>query len=279
MANNWFEIVKGDESVYAFCEHKHAQWVHSFLILGSNLSILFDTGLGVCDIREAIKPYLNTPLMVISSHAHFDHIGNNHLFNEVYGHCTDYSLRIAKNGISHELLDGQYDEWNFEGGYPEGFSGTEFETKPYNLKPLDDGQKIDLGDRELEVLYMPGHSDDGIMLWDEKNGNLFTGDSYYSGGLYLYFDDEVFGKSDINDYYNAIKRINAHCKDVNMLCVSHNPDSFHAGNTQLKELEQGLDALMAGEVPPEPWNLPCGNSYYNNDGKRIVLPHCSIIYR
>ena len=80
--SDWFEIRKGDDTVYAFCEHKHAQWVHSFLILGEKRSVLFDTGLGVCNIEEAIGPHLKTPLLVVNSHAHFDHIGNNWRFPE-----------------------------------------------------------------------------------------------------------------------------------------------------------------------------------------------------
>lgn len=278
MANNWFEIVKGDENVYAFCEHKHAQWVHSFLILGKNLSVLFDTGLGVYDIREVINQYLHTPLMVVSSHAHFDHIGNNHLFDNVYGHCTEYSSKIANNGISHKLLDGQYDECNFADGYPGNFDGTKFEIKPYKLNSLADGQKIDLGDRELEILYTPGHSDDCIMLWDKKSGNLFTGDSYYSGGLYLYFNDEVFGKSDIFAYYDSIKKVISHCQGIKKLCVSHNPEAFHQGSTQLFELKAGLDKLMSGKLIPEELELPCGKDYYDN-GKCVQLTHCSLIYR
>lgn len=104
---DWYEIRKGDDTVYAFCEHKHAQLVHSFLILGEKLSVLFDTGLGVCNIEEAIGPHLKTPLLVVNSHAHFDHIGNNWRFPEVYGHITDFSGKIACEGVSHEKLEGQ----------------------------------------------------------------------------------------------------------------------------------------------------------------------------
>lgn len=277
--SDWFEIRKGDDTVYAFCEHKHAQWVHSFLILGEKRSVLFDTGLGVCNIEEAIGPHLKTPLLVVNSHAHFDHIGNNWRFPEVYGHITDFSGKIAREGVSHEKLEGQFDECNFSGGWPDGFDGSTFAIPPYTLKPLGDGEKIDLGDRSLEVLYCPGHSDDGIMLWDEQTGNLFTGDSYYSGGLYLYFDDDVYGKSDIKAYYDAITHITEHCKDIRKLCVSHNPDAFHEGSSQLIELHQGLEELMDGKLTPEPVDLPCGDSYYIGGGKRAVLPHCSIIYR
>lgn len=98
--NNWYEIRKGDDTVYAFCEHKHAQWVHSFLILGEKRSVLFDTGLGVCNIEEAIRPSLKTPLMVVNSHAHFDHIGNNWRFPEVYGHITVFEKNCTRRCLS-----------------------------------------------------------------------------------------------------------------------------------------------------------------------------------
>ena len=276
---DWFEVRKGDRTVYAFCEHKHSQWVHSFLILGEKRSVLFDTGLGVCDIKSEAEKLAGSPIMVVNSHAHFDHIGNNYRFSEVYGHKTAFSEKMASSGLSHEMLEGQFTEENFDGGWPEGFDGDSFYIKPYSLKPLEDGQLIDLGDRKLEVLYCPGHSDDGIMLWDSKMGNLYTGDSYYAGTLYLYFDDEVYGKSDIAGYYQAISRITEHCTGIKKLCVSHNPDAFHEGDSQLLELKDGLEKIMNGSAELEDWPLPCGSSYYEGNGKRFVLPHCSVLFR
>ncbi len=42
---------------------------------------------------------------------------------------------------------------------------------------LRDGEVIKAGDSSLEVIYMPGHSNDSILLYDKKNQILFAGDS------------------------------------------------------------------------------------------------------
>jgi glyoxylase-like metal-dependent hydrolase (beta-lactamase superfamily II) len=46
---------------------------------------------------------------------------------------------------------------------------------------LEDGDVIDLGDRLLEVLHVPGRSPGGIALWEAETGSLFTSDMLYDG--------------------------------------------------------------------------------------------------
>jgi len=48
---------------------------------------------------------------------------------------------------------------------------------------IDEGDRIDLGDRSFAVLHLPGHSPGSIGLWDEANGLLFSGDAVYDGPL------------------------------------------------------------------------------------------------
>lgn len=42
--------------------------------------------------------------------------------------------------------------------------------------PLKDGDLIELGKRELETLWHPGHSPSDTLFWDEEHGILFSGD-------------------------------------------------------------------------------------------------------
>jgi glyoxylase-like metal-dependent hydrolase (beta-lactamase superfamily II) len=50
--------------------------------------------------------------------------------------------------------------------------------------PTDVG-KIDLGNRVLDVIPIPGHDVASIALYDRVTGNLLTGDSLYPGRLYV----------------------------------------------------------------------------------------------
>jgi glyoxylase-like metal-dependent hydrolase (beta-lactamase superfamily II) len=45
------------------------------------------------------------------------------------------------------------------------------------LRALDDGDRVDLGDRVLEALYTPGHASHHVALADSLTGAVFTGDA------------------------------------------------------------------------------------------------------
>jgi len=48
---------------------------------------------------------------------------------------------------------------------------------------LVNGQEIALGSAcNLKVLHTPGHTEGSICLYDEKRGQLFSGDTLFSGG-------------------------------------------------------------------------------------------------
>jgi glyoxylase-like metal-dependent hydrolase (beta-lactamase superfamily II) len=70
-------------------------------------------------------------------------------------------------------------------------------------RTLAEGDEVDLGDRRLTVLHLPGHSPGSIALWDEGAGALFTGDVIYDSGTLL---DELDG-SDIGDYMTSMERL------------------------------------------------------------------------
>jgi len=48
--------------------------------------------------------------------------------------------------------------------------------------PVDIGH-IDLGERVIDIISIPGHNDASIALYDRRTGNLTTGDSLYPGRL------------------------------------------------------------------------------------------------
>ena len=44
---------------------------------------------------------------------------------------------------------------------------------------------IELGDRTIDVIPIPGHEPAGIALFDRRTGVLLTGDTFYPGRLYV----------------------------------------------------------------------------------------------
>ena len=84
--------------------------------------------------------------------------------------------------------------------------GVELETfaqKPARVTRLiDEGHIIDLGDRQFEVLHLPGHSPGSIGLWEAATGTLFSGDAVYDGPLL----DELH-HSNVADYCTTMQRL------------------------------------------------------------------------
>jgi len=89
----WFTIKKINKNVWGIAELKHFEEVISYLVIGKNKALLFDTGLGIKNIKKEVLKITNLPIIVINSHRHFDHIGGNKLFQNILN--TD-SLRNIK---------------------------------------------------------------------------------------------------------------------------------------------------------------------------------------
>ena len=76
---------------------------------------------------------------------------------------------------------------------------------------------IDLGGRKLEVIYTPGHSNDHAALLDRKNRWLWTGDIFYTGGIYTYLPG-----GDLDKFIESYERMVKLFSEYDYLMPSHN---------------------------------------------------------
>ena len=76
-------------------------------------------------------------------------------------------------------------------------------SRPGATRIVDEGDEIDLGDRRLTVLHLPGHTPGETGLWEEATRTLFSGDCVYESGVLL---DEL-PESDIPDYVRSMERL------------------------------------------------------------------------
>jgi glyoxylase-like metal-dependent hydrolase (beta-lactamase superfamily II) len=65
-------------------------------MLGKHKALLFDTGMGISDIRQVVSEFSKLPAIVNNSHTHNDHIGGNWQFDRIYSMDTDFSRQNAK---------------------------------------------------------------------------------------------------------------------------------------------------------------------------------------
>ena len=220
---SWFLVKRLPNDVLSIQEPHHWQKVISFLILGKERASLFDTGMGIRDISKVVAKLTNLDVIVVNSHTHFDHVGDNHRYDEIHVYDHPNALKWLTGGQTSEMLWFDSRPEAFPEGYPEGFDPDEYVIHPVrseNIRLLHDGDVIDLGRRQLEVIHTPGHSDDSIMLLDRTNRSLFTGDTFYPDHLFAFIDDDS-GGSNLQIYEETMAEIAKFSAELDYLYCSH----------------------------------------------------------
>jgi glyoxylase-like metal-dependent hydrolase (beta-lactamase superfamily II) len=184
-------------------------FVHDYMraniwrLIGRDADLLVDTGMGIRPLAPEITTPQGKPLLVVATHIHLDHVGSLH----------EFPLRAgpAMSAARFESMDdtATYAHMfrTLEGAVSK-LPAPDWKAADYRIRPtpltrtLDEGDVIDLGDRQLRVLHLPGHSPDSIALFDETDGLFFSGDAIYDGAL---IDD--LPDSDRSAYRRTMERL------------------------------------------------------------------------
>jgi glyoxylase-like metal-dependent hydrolase (beta-lactamase superfamily II) len=248
IADTWFEFRRVDDDITLIWEPHVVPLIRCNIwhVCGRDRDLLIDTGLGMASLKAAARHLFEKPLTAVATHAHYDHAGGFHEFEERVIH--DAEARKVAAGNAASLYGAGKEDALLESiraaGYevpPELFTavpGDGYDPRSYRVLPapatriVGEGDVIDAGDRHFEVLHLPGHSPGSIGLWEEGSGTLFSGDAIYDGPLL----DELPG-SDIPAYVATMKRLRQ--LPVSVVHAGHDP-SF--GRARLREL---CDAYLA----------------------------------
>lgn len=239
-ADTWFEVYKIRRGVFAIYEPHQLEEVISYLVIGADRALLFDTGMGIRNIQAVVAGLTKLPVSVVNSHTHNDHVGDNWRFSDVYGMDTDFTRANARGSKEDAQAELAPDE--ICGALPAGFDAKAYATKAFRITHwLHDGDKIDLGGRVLKVIATPGHTPDAIALLDQKNGLLFTGDSFYLGPIYLYRPE-----TDLDAYVASMQKLAALAPRLRLLLPSHNVPV--ADPSYLPKVVAAIQQVCRGEV-------------------------------
>jgi hydroxyacylglutathione hydrolase len=145
-----------------------------YLIFGADKAMFWDTGSRNARVREAVDRLIDRwlkvnartgiPLIVMHSHKHGDHIAGDAQF------AGRPDTTLVKPDLASVRIFFGFGNW------PE-------ETRAF-----------DLGGRAVDIVPIPGHTDDSIALYDRRTAILLTGDTVYPGRLYV-TDFPAFQKS------------------------------------------------------------------------------------
>ncbi len=128
---------------------------YTYVVEGDDELLCIDGGNGVGDIRAFCQTLSDKPLYrLVNTHSHWDHTMNNYLFDVVMMHRSCYENRCQPFA--------EFTGFDFPDDYPVVF--------------VDDGDVIDLGNRQLEIFHIEEHCKGSIQLLDRKSRILFCGD-------------------------------------------------------------------------------------------------------
>ena len=113
---------------------------------------------------------------IILTHIHFDHAGAAAILAERYPGATVYiHSRVAKHlADPTRLTESVKAVW---GEATEDLFGFPASIDPDRIESLEDGDRIDLGDRSLETIATPGHTRAHMSFYDEKTTAVLCGDA------------------------------------------------------------------------------------------------------
>jgi hydroxyacylglutathione hydrolase len=131
-----------------------------YLIFGRDRALLVDSGAGpnvdtAAFVEKLIAKSFKLPLLVVHSHAHGDHVAGDKGFAGLPG------VTLIPATVDAEQKAFGISNWPDQPG------------------------AIDLGDRVIDVIAIPGHQAAHVAYYDRKTSILLTGDHLYPGRLYI----------------------------------------------------------------------------------------------
>ncbi|HNW45506.1 MAG TPA: MBL fold metallo-hydrolase [Elusimicrobiales bacterium] len=199
---DWFTIDGIERDSHILSEYRHWEETHCYLLNGAERSLLIDTGLGICDIREKVERLTDKPVAAAATHIHWDHVGGHKHFPEFYAHGEELHWLNGGFPLTPEQIRAMVAD---RCDLPEGYDVEKYEFfQGRPARVLKDNDVIDLGGRSVKVLHTPGHSPGHMCFWEEARGYLFTGDLVYKDTLFAYYPS-----TDPQAYLNSLERIAA----------------------------------------------------------------------
>ncbi len=158
---------------------------NTYFIINNKDCIIVDPAGDGKDIKTFIESHSLRPLCIINTHGHIDHIEANDIVKEYF------SIPVIAHPYSKDIFP--YPDKNLS-----VFMGKEISISPPNIV-VSEGERINIGDEFIEILYTPGHSIDSISLYFE--GKIICGDVLFVDSIGR--TDLPGGNTEI--LYNTIK--------------------------------------------------------------------------
>lgn len=185
--------------------------VRFFLLAGAKKALLIDSGMQVRNAKEIAESLVDVPVELLNTHADIDHVGSNEEFDSFYMNPAE-----ASNYYNTQKRTG-------------------------TIIPVTDGDVIDLGGRELEIITIPGHTPGSIAVLDKNNRVLISGDPIQDGNIFM------FGvQREMHAYLLSLEKLESYRDRFDTIYPSHG--SFPVKLELIDALHEGAERILAGEA-------------------------------
>jgi glyoxylase-like metal-dependent hydrolase (beta-lactamase superfamily II) len=132
--------------------------------------LIIDTGLDVQPLLKFLDRAKLTPVAVILTHGHIDHIAGVEPLRKKFP-----SIPVYIHKLDAEMLGDAATNLSIITGSPLTAG------KADHL--IDEGDIIEKAGVKLRVIHTPGHTPGGICFYSEKDGIIFVGDTLFAGSV------------------------------------------------------------------------------------------------
>ncbi|MEE4662031.1 MAG: MBL fold metallo-hydrolase, partial [Halieaceae bacterium] len=240
--NPWFEVYEVQRGIFAIYEPGQKAETISWLIVGDTQALLYDTGLGMGDIRSVVRQLTNRPIVVLNSHAHYAHVGGNHQFRTILALNHPFVLERAKGIPKTAVGENAVGDAIWKTAPPD-FNALDYAIQPWSFaRWVEDGQTLDLGGVQLQVYHLPGHTPDNLVLLDRARRLLFTGGSFALDRMDLSGAD-----SDVLMFADSAAKLASLAEAVDLLLLSHRVPL--AEGRYLLDLDRAMQGILNNSAP------------------------------
>lgn len=190
-----------------------------FIAEGDDRAVVIDTAVGIGNVKNMVEMFLeDKPYDVLMTHTHVDHVGGIFDFETVYTTTKDAEWAPNRWG-----LDGRL---NYAGVTEEKgiYSIKDFakETESYNFSYLEDGDVFNLGNYDVEVYEVPGHTLGSAIYLLKQDRILLSGDDACPSTLLSFNDGEIrYDSETVETYEENLKKLNKNNDKWDYVLTSH----------------------------------------------------------